>query len=214
MRASALVAFTAVLTLVLTAGGDARGHRACERPHTKTLKRTAAVRVFQDVEVGNVSACLYSRDRVVDLQFFGEFIDQCSSLQNELEIAGRYVAYDMQVSGCDADAHAQDLRVIVRNLRTRKTLTKRCSDQVTNPTGGCGSEVSDIELRSNGSVAWLTYVDPANTFPGDPPERLFKREVKHRVKRLDQASDLRRLRLIRKRLFWMNGSSRRSATLR
>jgi hypothetical protein len=152
MRASLrIVTVAAVLGLALAPAGAsasaAKAKRTCYPAHSTTLAASKSVRVYQtrgvsrDTKTHATYGCLLTAKRphrFVVLDFPMGF--------EHITIAGRFVAY-AAYSDCAAD-YCNPNAVMVHDLKTgRRTFAEGSRVAVAN--------VSDLVLRSDGSVAWI-----------------------------------------------------------
>lgn len=184
---------------------DCRTHRA------KTLLRTDTGRVFQQLvwrpgrtgPAGNswidaAYGCLFSADEAFAL---GQDDDDDFDLSS-FRLVAPYVAYEQQ--GCVGLGCG--FSVEVRDLRDGRKLR-----DAPEPSTDSFGKVSDLELKDNGSVAWI-----ADSPPFSPaPVRSVWASDGLGTRRLDEGPDiaLGSLRLTGSALSWVNGGVSRSATL-
>lgn len=184
---------------------DCRNHRA------KTLLRTAAGRVFQQLVwrpgrsgpggnnwIDAAYGCLFSVNEPFVL---GQDDDDDFDLDS-FRLAAPFVAYEEQACaglGCGYS-------VIVRDLRDGGKL-REAPEPATDSFG----KVTDLELKDNGSVAWI-----ANSPPFSPtPTRSVWASNSLGTRRLDTGPDiaLESLALNGSALSWVNAGLISSATL-
>jgi hypothetical protein len=156
------VAATLALGLALVPAGAsaAKAKRTCYPAHSTTLAATKSVRVYQtrgftrETKTHATYGCLLSAKRphrFVVLDFPEGY--------EHITIAGRFVAY-AAYSDCAAD-YCNPNAVMVQDLKTgRQTFAEGTVVAV--------AHVSDLVLRSDGTVAWIqtSYDDNGSVKPG------------------------------------------------
>ena len=152
------VPVAAVATVALAAGGPAtavaQDRCQAERSRTEEASRYARVysvrRVQDDAVTRRWYACLYSANRRVHLGDVGpasDFSDRIAPVR----LAGRHVAYSSEYTAATGDAIGA--LVAVRDLRTGAFVHRFQS-----PGDPNTYDVTDLELRANGSVAWVARI--------------------------------------------------------
>jgi hypothetical protein len=215
-----LAAVPVAAAAALAAGGaavpaDAGNRPACSSPGSATVLASRSARVFTkrgtvrpNYRVRRYYACSYRRDRRIRIGIVGEPGVFATSL-TPIRLAGRFVAYATFLEGA---ADGSQAYVDVRDLRTgarTKSVTAGEPDegQFSHDFQG---PIQDLELRSNGSVAWIE-----KTFTtGDPLFRVVKHDAGGRAV-LDAGTDVdpRSLALSGSRLYWTRGGTPFAATL-
>lgn len=208
LRASPVIAsFVSAWLLLLPGASDARAKRSdCARAGAKTLVSTAAVRVYRRRQLTYV--CAYSRGRHFHLG--DDRPSEIAALRLGLvRVAGRYVAFDTTTYNKNEPAY--ELRVVdARTGRTKRDGPALYSgDDPHDPTADRG--VTDIELKPNGSVAWVVqnpFVQPPR-WEVDTSDRVGDRI-------LDTGADIGAGSLASSgsTLYWTNGGQARSATFK
>jgi hypothetical protein len=175
--------------------------RDCGTHKAKTLLRASTGRVFRELRwvSGGPSlesawrrvayGCLYSTNRLVKLG-----VDDGDPIsRRDYRLVGPYVAF-LRIEACGTGGC---YTVVVRDLRSgRRTRAL--------PTGF----VSDLELKGNGSVAWIERP----LVSGEPPT--VRAADTHGVRQLDSGNIAEgSLRLNDSTLTWLTGGVARSATL-
>ena len=160
-------------------------------------------------------ACIFSQGstrRLPEIDRVGNFAGNVGAL---FTLSGAFVAYEsFFVEEAGAERHTD---VFVYNIRQGKTIVKETA--TTNPQPQRDSDVRAIELKRNGSVAWIGEQGSQHPFP--PPVY----EV-HRVSQepsapgnvvLESSPDIDpgslALSSHRRLLFWRSGEAARSALL-
>jgi hypothetical protein len=133
--------------VVVQPAGSAQAMAAplCKKKSGKTLVKTRKARVFRRQR--RVYACLSRARRVFRLGGPGEL-----GFENEVgnfRLAGRYVAYSQHES--------QGLRVKVKELRRGRVVRDVKAARVIRLPF---EFLTDMELRGNGSVAWIVAARP------------------------------------------------------
>jgi hypothetical protein len=136
-----------------SAVGSGSAHaRTCRPEGSTTLKTTRQVRIYKVDTL--FYACLYSRGKGYVI---GE--QDCQGGPGEpraiFRFAGRYLAY--AVAQCNIDQAKDAIRVL--DLTTGKNLVATSASRTLNLIVGNGSVyVTDMELKFDGSVAWIVKV--------------------------------------------------------
>jgi hypothetical protein len=206
------LAAVALLALTLAPWDSAAAaKRACAKPHGYTVEAKTRYAVVYSGPTGDdpVYGCLFSRGRLVELY---------DAVYN-YRLAGRYVAYE-QIS-YEPEGTVYYL-LTVRDLR-RGTWHTISPSYVHVDGGNQDGEdlgyVSDVVLRKNGSVAWISCYP---VYPSDydcrdqgAPTEVWRRDSRGR-KRLDASTEVG-LRSLKRRgatITWRHGREMRSAALR
>ena len=205
----------AVATVALAAGSPAtavaQDRCQAERSRTEDASRYARVysvrRVQDDAVTRRWYACLYSAGRRVHLGVVGpagQFSDRIAPVR----LAGRYVAFSSEYTASTGDAIGAV--VTVRDLRTGAFVNRFQS-----PGDPNTYDVTDLELRANGSVAWV-----AGIIQGMPATTTFEvrafQERKAQSTVLDSGAAIGSgsLALSGRTLYWTSDGTPRSTTLR
>jgi hypothetical protein len=153
-RPAFLVAAALLLYLAVASPGEA--HSTCRAKGSTTLQTSSHARVYQ--LDGQVYGCVFSKN-IPYLLNPGptDCEDPFDRPGPRMALAGRYVGYTL--AACNID-QAKD-RVYVRDLRTGKVLVQTSASETL--TLGIGNRlVTDIELKANGSVAWIVMRSPSS----------------------------------------------------
>lgn len=204
----------AVATVALATGSPAtavaQDRCQAERSRTEEASRHARVysvrRVQDDAVTRRWYACLYSAGRRVHLGVVGPAADFSDRIA-PVRLAGRYVAFSSEYTASTGDAIGA--LVAVCDLRTG-TFVHRFQS----PGDPNTYDVTDLELRANGSVAWV-----ARIIPGMPATTTFEvrafQAAKTRSTILDSGAAIgsRSLALSGMTLYWTNDGAPRSTKL-
>jgi hypothetical protein len=192
----------------LPAGGAGANGGPCAVPRGYfVLKKThRAVVMVRERGSQRVYGCLFKVDRRVRLADFSP----------RYPLAGRYVAYREVSEDPVAGTHYD---VFVVNLRTGRA--RRTHPAFTTPTaddGTVNSTITDIVLKRNGSVAWISCPtrDGNEEFCfRNGPFQVWRLDRRY-AKKLDSSAEVRRRSLRREgsRISWQHGAASRSASLR
>jgi hypothetical protein len=192
----------AATTCALSVGGAAAAtsaDRTCRSAY-ETITANKSVRVFRRrVTDGNlveyVNYACYLR-RPFKVRKLGRW-DRFDCGVYGFQLAGRYVAYD----DFECSGEGFPCQVVVRDMKSGKA---RRSAPCTQPTG----VMTDLGLRSNGSVAWIRQLG------GDPKYEVWKLDSGGEA-RLDAGAgvDPTSLAVSGARFYWTSGDEPRSAPL-
>jgi hypothetical protein len=199
----------ALVGAILAAPGAGAGadRGRCEPPRGYVVfKRTAKAVVLLSRTRGPVYGCSFRTDRLIRLARYSP----------RYPLAGRYVAYREvipdPVGGTKYDVFVVDLRRD-RVKHVHPAYTNRTADD-----GTVNSTITDIVLKRNGSVAWISC--PTR----DPNEEFCHRHVAYQVWRSDSRGAERlahaeavRLHSLKRRgstISWRQGTQERRAGLR
>ncbi len=182
---------------------------SCGRADSKTLASTAAVRVYR--RKGLTYACAYRRGRHFHLG--DDPPEGIGAVRiGIIRIAGRYVAFD--TTAFNKNEPDYGLRVVdARTGRTKRDGAALYSgDEPHDPAVDGG--VTDIELKPNGSVAWIVenpFAEPARRWEVNTSDR-----SKDRDRILDTGADIAPVSLASSgsTLYWTNASQAWSATFK
>jgi hypothetical protein len=201
------VLLIAPLAAVVPIGAGASGGPCAVPRGYFVLKKThRAVVMVRDEGPQRVYGCMFKVDRRVRLADFSP----------RYPLAGRYVAYrevsEDPVAGTHYDVFVVDLRR-GRTKRVHPAFTNRTADD-----GTVNSTITDIVLKRNGSVAWISCQtrDPNAEFCfRNGPFQVWRLDRRH-AKKLDSSAKVRRRSLRREgsRISWQHGAATRSASLR
>lgn len=204
----------AVAGAVLAAGAPAAAVAAdeCQARGSRTEEASRYARVYSvrrvqdDTHVRRWYACLYSEDRRVRLGTVGAggvHLDRISPVR----LAGRYVATASEYTAATGDALGAVVEV--RDLRTGRLVRHFHSPSEPNTY-----DVTDLELRANGSVAFI-----ARVLGGMPATTTYEvralRSTGSSSELLDSGAgiDRRSLALSGSTLYWSNDGLPRAARL-
>jgi hypothetical protein len=184
---------------------------ACSSSGSKTVLATRDARVFtkrgrdRRDRVTRYYGCHYrtdSRRRLGTVGPAGEFSDSVKPIR----LAGPFVGYAIHYQGPAGGTYAV---VRVMDLRTGRL---RFDDQASDAKDfDAQGKVTDLELKPNGSVAWITRTGFESSSP-----REVRRNDSTGKRTLDTGSDIAAysLALSDSRLYWSKGGNALSATLR
>jgi hypothetical protein len=202
-------AVVAAVALTVTPAQAAKRGPGCHPRGAKTAARTAKVRVFWVRK--RLYACRSGNDRAF---FIGELDDPCPASSSvgcdaveDIRIAGRYVAVVWYVEQRDRSAGSVHVVDMAQRKRVRTWSTPNAVDRF--------GEITDIELTSRGSLALI--VASYRTVPLATSTYEVRTLGTDREALLDEGPDIDPWSLARARngaLYWTNGGSARSATLR
>jgi hypothetical protein len=203
-----LVVLLIAAPAALLAGGAGAGGGPCAVPRGYfVLKKThRAVVIVRERGTQRVYGCLFKVDRRFRLADFSP----------RYPLAGRYVAYREVSEDSVAGTHYD---VFVRNLRTgRASRVHPAFTDQTEDDGTINSTITDIVLKRNGSVAWISCPtrDPNAEFCfRNGPFQVWRLD-RRGAKKLDSSAKVRRDSLRREgsRISWRHGGATRHATLR
>ena len=161
-------------------------------------------------------ACRYRTNRRIRLaKATGECNDEAHSVESP-RLAGRFVAFVAVSEGCTEGRYAE---IVTVNLASRKRRSIHPPASKPRRVALATSEVEDLELKSDGSVAWIASgeedePDEDRAWVGREVGLLRPRDSRSRV--LDSGSDIEpdSLRLSRARVHWTKGGNPFSASLR
>lgn len=188
--------------------------RACMSPGSKTLRQTSQVRVYQ--RRGVVYGCHFDRNRRYVLGGESTIVDRVTTQQ--LRVAGSFAGYNVLSEGRDGVSSL----LIVKDLRSGRTVRSFARGGGRCCSGTEQTRITDLVLRSNGSVAWIVDVTAFGDSPSVPPMRITE------VRRSDRGSgrlssvvidrgptvDPRSLAIRGATISWRNASQLRAAPLR
>jgi hypothetical protein len=200
------VILTFGLTLLPSATADARRAAVCAKKGGKTIVSTREARVFK--KRAQVYACLRRGRRAFPL---GRNVPPVADDRvGRIRLRGRFVAYLWRGSWRG--------RVKVKELRRGRTVHDGALTVVARPGF---TALSDLELKRNGSIAWIAATNPLDVplmlypLPIDylPFWEVSKFDVDGRVL-LDSARDIGGSLLLRdSTVYWSRGRQIRSAPL-
>jgi hypothetical protein len=209
-RFTALV-FVATTTAALSATGASAGVTACASAGSRTVYKNAEGRFF--AKQGHYYSCSYrygKKFRLAESGFRGE------DRYGPFRIHSRYAAYTYRPS-CGA-CESQGAYVLVQDLITgrHRYFVGALGGRPVEPADGISQRVTDLELKRNGSVAWIAQQTDASTQPARTRIQVRARDTKG-GRRLDEgaAIRLRSLALDGSALSWQrrNEPSARTARL-
>jgi hypothetical protein len=126
---------------------------ACSERHSKTLLASDQARVYRVAGLNSdelpttfIRGCRYSKNKAYTLSASSQTVGETVA---QLRLSGRFVGY--MVEGCiKASPCGVEVRVV--DLSTGKRTVQASAFQA---SGMPLFEVTDLELKSNGSVAWI-----------------------------------------------------------
>jgi hypothetical protein len=213
---AALTAGVALLNGSLFAPENAdAGTRACASPGSKTVRQTSQARIYRkrDKTVG----CYRRTNRRTVLAEDPGFIGSGVRAE-QLRVAGPYVGYSLASFGRGGTGSF----IVVTNLRTGRYVRSIRGTPVTGMSSPIRETVTDLVIKSNGSIAWIWDTSKTVTFP----ELITTRTIQ--VRKSDRSSgrssstlldstltvDTRSLAIRGSTISWRNAGQLRTATLR
>lgn len=195
------------LALAVSGPAQGRGSPACATKAARTLLATKHARVFKKRQ--RIYACLYRTRR--SFRIGGRNSSGGKSSIGNLRLAGRFVAYSRMGQ--------RGIKLTVRELRKGRIV--RDTPATVSERPGL-TAVTDVELKRNGSLAWIVKRTPIDgplspyPLPADSRSEYHVRKsdrTGHAL--LDSGHDIapRSLVLRRATLYWMKSGNTRSATL-
>ena len=190
--------------LGLVAPSQANG-AGCRTPSGYTLKeRSSEARIFLRKDGRKAYGCLLSTGRLVRV-----------GVVNRYWLSGRYVAYRVYYYEGEGEALTT---LFIRDLKTGQNLRREDPwvppDFTGDPPPG---QVTDLTMKRNGSLAWISCLAAANGLscePGEPYQ--VWRVDRGGGERLEHSTEVKPRSLERSdsKITWIVGDSIRSATLR
>jgi hypothetical protein len=219
-RPKSSVLLTLVTLAILGSAIDSPGAKGaagdtsskCLPKDARSLLRTPAGVVFQ-VGKGStpqVYACLFSRNRPQKLQLPPSAGRSVLTSFANYRIQPPWIGYSWKTTIVDSGASG----VAVLNLQSGRI--RRAAVSFSNSSVRDVSYVTDVELKSDGSIAWISE----GTKPAPPPETPFTHQVEvsdkggYRVLETSPEIGLKSLSLKGSELTWIAGSDTRSAAVR
>jgi hypothetical protein len=211
---TALAAGALLLVAAGSGGADGTSTGACKRPAGYVVAvRTSKAVVFKRRSGHGAYGCLRRRGELVRL----------SGAVGKYRLAGKYVAYFLVFT--EIGQGNPVYRVMVRGLRhgSFRHIEAAYSDlpQQGYDDGENAARVTNLKLKSNGSVAWISCF-PSNRHPrrcrapaADLEWEVWRADT-HGRKLLDSSDSvrLRSLGLNRSTLTWRHGDETRTAAIR
>jgi hypothetical protein len=217
MRASRLilsVATVAAAFLCLSAGA-AGARPACSSKGSRTVLATKSARIFTKraivrprYHVTRWYGCMYRYDRRFRLATVGEpgiFV----TAVRPIRLAGRFVGYsdfyEGPAGGTLADIHVRDLR------SGREVFRHQAGEPDATDNQG---PVQDLELKPNGSIAWIEATKPVSP-QTQLTYRVLERAAGGQAVTLDEGPDVapRSLAVSASTVYWTRAGVPRSALL-
>ena len=211
-----LAGITAAAVAVLASAASASPAAAAERCQAKNSRteeagryaRVYSVRRIQDDAVTRRwYGCLYSsgrRIRLGDVGPSGQFSDRISPVR----LAGRHVAYASEYTASTGDALGAVVQV--RDLRTGAFVRRFQS-----PGDPNTYDVTDLEVRTNGSAAWIARIIAGTPAFTSYEVRLFpSSQAQSTIADAGSSIGARSLALSAGTLYWTREGAARSAVLR
>ena len=189
--------------------------KPCRPKGSTTVTKSRLGRIYKLQTPGNVPdfyGCLYSRGKAY---LIGErnFCDVAEP--GDFRLAGRYVAYSLPY--CNIDQRADQVRVL--DLKTGKQLVATSASPSLEIVCPCPVYVTDMELKANGSVAWIVKLRPRST-PSQAEVRKSDRKLgtgeRKTSKLVDSGQLIASHSLTREgsTISWTNAGIEKTATLR
>ena len=225
VRRLLIVGLLAVLTgaalLLSFAVASSAKPRTCRAEGSTTVLKTSHARVYQiRADAGFlVYGCVYSKNARYLLNPGPTDCEDPIDRPGSPRLAGRYVGYRLAV--CNIDQLKES--VYVRDLVTGKLLVSTSASPTFRATLTIGTIfVSDLELKANGSVAWIVKrVGNSSDSPPDAEEvrksdRTIFKEPRTTSKLLDTGDDIELKSLTRdgSTISWTNAGVNKTARLR
>jgi hypothetical protein len=194
----------------LAPAAGAADTRRCASAGSTTVYKSAEGRIFK--KRGHYYSCSYregKKFRLVESGFRGE------DRYGPFRVRSRYAAYTYRPS-CGA-CESNGAYVLVQDLRTghHRTFVSAMGGGAVGPPDGIAQRVTDLVLKSNGSVAWIVVQTDNRTSPATTRVQVRARDS-NGGRRLDEslAIDRDSLRLDASTLHWRHGATARTAQLR
>ena len=151
MKTTGITTLLAMLAGLLLAQPAFADHgcptRTAEGVRVVNQTRDALVFVKRDLHY----ACIFSQGSTRRLPELDRVGDEPGNAASHITLSGAFVAYEsFFVEPAGAETHSD---VVVYNIRQGTTIAKETA--TTNPPTGADSDVRAIELKRNGSVAWI-----------------------------------------------------------
>ena len=160
---------TAAALLLSFAVASSAKPRTCRAEGSITLRKSSHARVYRIGRFGKVYGVLYSKDtRYLLTPTLSDCDPDLTGPDRPIRLAGRYVGYT--IHNCSEGGGDSD-EVYVRDLRTGEGLVQTSASR-TLRLGDGGRIATDMELKANGSVAWIVH-----RLPPDPADRPRRRGV-------------------------------------
>lgn len=189
--------------------------KPCRPKGSTTVKKSRLARIYELGSIGNVPdfyGCLYSRNKSYVI---GERNYCDVGRVGNFRLAGRYEAYTIPF--CDIDVLTEQVRVV--DLETGQQLVATSSSPSLNLIVGIGRVyVTDMELKANGSIAWIVKLK------GGPPTQEEVRKSDRKLGKgkretsglLDAGQQIASRSLTRdgSTISWTNAGVEKTATLR
>jgi hypothetical protein len=208
----AVLAVLAGLALALVPASDAQAtHLTCQLAGSKTETSSRNARAFSRRTVVRGSSvrrwygCLHSRNRryvLGDVGPSGEFLDRVAPLR----LAGRFVGHANEFTASSGDAVGAI--VVVRDLRTGAVRHR-----FENASDFARYDVTDLEQRTSGSVAWIAATSPFGPPTTNYEVRAMSGSSERAVLDSGPGIEPRSLTLRGTTLRWRNAGAERSVTL-
>ena len=202
----------AILALAGSAAPAVAAER-CQAKNSRTEEASRYARVYSvrriqdDAVTRRWYGCLYSsgrRVRLGDVGPSGQFSDRISPVR----LAGRHVAYASEYTASTGDALGAVVQV--RDLRTGAFVRRFQS-----PGDPNTYDVTDLELRTNGSVAWIARIIAGTPARTSYEVRLFPTsQAQASIADAGPTLGARSLALSAGTLYWTRDGAARSAVLR
>lgn len=210
---AAPVAVVGFVALAVGAPATAGAEDRCDAKRSRTEEASRHARVYSvrrvqdDAVTRRWYACLYRTQRPVhlgDVGPAGMFSDRISPVR----LAGRYVATAEEYTAASGDALGAVIQV--RDMRSGALVQRFQS-----PGDPNTYDVTDLELRTNGSVAWSARIVQGMPATTTYEVRRFPTTESHSTI-LDSGPAIapRSLALSGRTIYWTSDGAPRSATLR
>jgi hypothetical protein len=208
------VLVAAILVATVSAGSAEARDRGCEIPrgYTVDAKTRYAVVYSGPTADDPVYGCLFSLGRRAELY----------DVDGDVTLAGRYVAYPQTSYEPDGTIYYLLTVFDLRRRRWHTISSAYVNVSHGNRDGEDGGEVTDVALKKNGSVAWISCApifgnpDQNDCFrdPDIPPE--VWRTDRRGTRKLDTSAELglRSLKRHGSTITWRHGSTTRTAQLK
>lgn len=166
-----LLALLALAALAAVPGAaDAKKKKpTCARKGSHTLLSTNRSTVFWKGGAANVYACLFKKGKPRRL---GQLEECQNTIQaSDFRLGGKYVGFES--TSCNLDNGDTAVKVI--DLKTGHTKWSAPGATGTFGPGDDSTDVTDFEMKPNGSIVWMGYFDQSSNDVGPGDERQVRK---------------------------------------
>jgi hypothetical protein len=132
--------------------------QACASPGSKTVRQTSQVRIYERRFM--TYGCFFRTNRRTLLADNSFGLGYSEELE-QLRLSGPYAGYNLAFGGRGGTGSV----IVVANLRTGRNVRSIRGTPVTGMSTPVQETVTDLVLKSNGSVAWIWDTSKTVTFP-------------------------------------------------